>query len=88
MRVRAWSRRSWVWPVRGLVMSEAVALRKPVRRPAWLRAVRQGLDDGGAQVLVTVAQVKGSAPRDAGARMWVNASGAHDTIGGGRLEQQ
>ncbi len=69
-------------------MSEAVALRKPVRRPAWLRAVRQGLDDGGAQVLVTVAQVKGSAPRDAGARMWVNASGAHDTIGGGRLEQQ
>jgi len=37
-------------------------------------------------VLVTVAAVKGSAPRERGAVMIVTADGIHGTIGGGRLE--
>ncbi|MES2018245.1 MAG: xanthine dehydrogenase accessory protein XdhC [Pseudomonadota bacterium] len=39
-----------------------------------------------AAVLVTVAQVEGSAPREPGARMLVTAARAFDTIGGGHLE--
>jgi xanthine dehydrogenase accessory factor len=37
-------------------------------------------------VLVTVAIVEGSAPREPGAKMLVTARGQHDTIGGGHLE--
>jgi xanthine dehydrogenase accessory factor len=37
-------------------------------------------------VLVTVARVEGSAPREAGAKMLVTACGEFDTIGGGHLE--
>ncbi|MRW91579.1 xanthine dehydrogenase accessory protein XdhC [Duganella sp. FT80W] len=37
-------------------------------------------------VLVTVAIVEGSGPREPGARMLVSARGQHDTIGGGHLE--
>lgn len=37
-------------------------------------------------VLVTVAIVEGSGPREAGARMLVTADGQFDTIGGGHLE--
>ncbi len=37
-------------------------------------------------MLVTVADVRGSAPREPGARMIVTANAAHDTIGGGNLE--
>ena len=37
-------------------------------------------------VLVTVAMVEGSGPREPGAKMLVTASGQHDTIGGGHLE--
>ncbi|MFL6658007.1 MAG: xanthine dehydrogenase accessory protein XdhC [Massilia sp.] len=37
-------------------------------------------------VLVTVAHVEGSGPREAGARMLVTAQRAQDTIGGGHLE--
>lgn len=41
----------------------------------------------GAAALVSVHQVKGSAPREEGARMVVRPDGAfHGTIGGGRLE--
>lgn len=52
------------------------------RFQALLRDLRQGR----AWVLVTVAQGKGSTPRDAGARMWVTPAGPLDTIGGGHLE--
>lgn len=69
-------------------MSDTVALRRPVSRPSWLQATQNSLRRGEPVVLVTVAQVKGSAPRDAGAKMWVDAFGAHDTVGGGHLEQQ
>ncbi len=46
----------------------------------WLTA-----PDGPA-VLVTVAAVQGSAPREAGAKMLVTAARQFDTIGGGHLE--
>jgi xanthine dehydrogenase accessory factor len=43
----------------------------------------------GRAALVTVHRVKGSVPREAGARMIVRADGAlHGTIGGGQLEWQ
>src|SRR5919106_3245715 len=35
---------------------------------------------------VLVVETRGSAPRDAGTRMWVGASEVHGTIGGGNLE--
>ncbi|QOY95438.1 xanthine dehydrogenase accessory protein XdhC [Massilia sp. UMI-21] len=39
-------------------------------------------------VLVTVARVEGSVPREPGARMLVEAAGFRGTIGGGHLEQR
>jgi len=39
-------------------------------------------------VLVTVARVEGSAPREAGAKMLVTAESQFDTIGGGHLEMR
>jgi len=35
---------------------------------------------------VLIAETRGSAPREAGTRMWVNANEVHGTIGGGNLE--
>ncbi len=49
----------------------------------WL----SGAHDGAA-VLVTVALVEGSGPREAGARMLVTGARLHDTIGGGHLEMR
>ncbi|HJV02834.1 MAG TPA: xanthine dehydrogenase accessory protein XdhC [Burkholderiaceae bacterium] len=40
------------------------------------------------RVLVTVAQVAGSAPREPGAKMLITQDGAYDTIGGGHLEMR
>ncbi|MCG2586099.1 xanthine dehydrogenase accessory protein XdhC [Massilia sp. TS11] len=50
---------------------------------AWLSAPLQG-----AAVLVTVARVEGSGPREPGACMRVSAAAVVDTIGGGHLELQ
>ncbi|HZX28558.1 MAG TPA: xanthine dehydrogenase accessory protein XdhC, partial [Telluria sp.] len=47
----------------------------------WLTAMAAG-----PAVLVTVAAVEGSAPREPGARMLVGPAQAHGTIGGGHLE--
>ncbi|MBY0557952.1 MAG: xanthine dehydrogenase accessory protein XdhC [Burkholderiaceae bacterium] len=47
----------------------------------WLQAL-----PAGPAVLVTVAIVEGSVPREAGAHMLVTAHGQADTIGGGHLE--
>lgn len=38
-------------------------------------------------VLVTVAQVRGHAPRGAGSKMVVTSSGVHGSVGGGNLEE-
>lgn len=35
---------------------------------------------------VRITQVRGSSPREAGAEMFVSASGSHGTVGGGQLE--
>lgn len=50
------------------------------------RLILAELQRGRSCAMVTVAQVKGSAPREEGARMLVTADGFHGTIGGGTLE--
>lgn len=56
------------------------------------RALRQAalgcLADGTPAMLVSVAEIKGSTPREAGTRMLVSASAVQGTIGGGHLEWQ
>ncbi|MEP0508666.1 MAG: XdhC family protein, partial [Aurantimonas coralicida] len=49
-------------------------------------ALRAALAAGDSAVLVTVTEVRGSTPREAGAAMLVTADGMAGTIGGGRLE--
>ena len=49
---------------------------------AALRAARE------AGVLVTVSEVRGHAPRDAGAKMVVSAASTWSSIGGGNLEEE
>ncbi|HEY1611294.1 MAG TPA: xanthine dehydrogenase accessory protein XdhC [Paraburkholderia sp.] len=53
---------------------------------AWLTDLQQLLAHGDAAVLVTVARVEGSAPREAGTKMIVTRDQARHTIGGGHLE--
>ncbi len=53
---------------------------------AWLPDLQQLLAHGDAAVLVTVARVEGSAPREAGTKMIVTRDSAKHTIGGGHLE--
>jgi len=50
---------------------------------SWLKALNELTDPG---ILVTVAQVQGSGPREPGAKMLITATGLFDTIGGGHLE--
>ena len=52
----------------------------------WLDAVQRLRRDRHPGVLVTLASVRGHAPRAAGAKMVVTADAAWDSIGGGNLE--
>lgn len=52
----------------------------------WLAAVQHLRAAGVAGVLVTVAEVRGHAPREAGAKMVVGPDRTWDSIGGGNLE--
>jgi xanthine dehydrogenase accessory factor len=52
----------------------------------WLRAAIETVGRGESCVLVTVARTRGSAPREAGAKMLVWSGGTAGTIGGGHLE--
>ena len=54
----------------------------------WLEVLADCRRRGRAAVLVTVAAVRGSAPRDAGARMVVDPGQSWGTIGGGQLEHR
>jgi xanthine dehydrogenase accessory factor len=54
--------------------------------PAWLDAALERTERGQSCVLVTVAQTRGSAPREAGAKMLVWKDGTAGTVGGGHLE--
>ena len=53
----------------------------------WLSAVAQLRADGRPGVLVTVVEVRGHAPRNAGAKMVVSADGTWGSVGGGNLEE-
>jgi len=55
---------------------------------AWIDALARATAAGEDLVLVTVAAVRGSAPREAGTKMLVGAGWVHGTIGGGHLELQ
>jgi xanthine dehydrogenase accessory factor len=52
----------------------------------WLNDLQHLLAHGDAVVLVTVARVEGSAPREPGTKMIVTREDARYTIGGGHLE--
>lgn len=52
----------------------------------WLAALSELQQRGEAAVLVTVAEIQGSTPRESGARMVYTSAGQYDTIGGGHLE--
>jgi len=53
----------------------------------WVRAVELLRSERRAGVLVTVAEVRGHAPRDPGAKMVVAADRSWGSIGGGNLEE-
>lgn len=53
----------------------------------WLTALRQLQESRTPAVLVTVTDVRGHAPRNAGAKMVVAANASWGTIGGGQLEE-
>ena len=53
----------------------------------WAEAIAGAHQNCEGFVLATVLEVKGSTPRDRGAKMVITRLGAFDTIGGGRLEQ-
>jgi len=54
----------------------------------WVRQLADLGRQGEPAVLVTVAGVRGSAPRETGAKMLVTRSESHGTVGGGELEYQ
>ena len=54
----------------------------------WIGTLAGLVDAGEPVVAITVAGVRGSAPRETGARMLVTASETSGTIGGGRLEYE
>lgn len=53
---------------------------------AWLGPLLKGLERGEAAVLVHVAELAGSGPREIGAQMLVTETCLYGTIGGGELE--
>ena len=53
---------------------------------SWLRPLTESLARGDAAMLVHVAELKGSAPREVGAQMLVTEAALFGTIGGGELE--
>lgn len=53
-----------------------------------LKALKAGLDADDRGVMVTIANVRGSSPREAGAKMMLSKHGCLGSIGGGQLEHQ
>ncbi|MFC7503655.1 xanthine dehydrogenase accessory protein XdhC [Nocardioides sp. GCM10030258] len=53
----------------------------------WLRALQHLRDTRTPCVLVTVAEVRGHAPREAGAKLVVSATETWGSVGGGNLEE-
>jgi len=65
--------------------SRPFAWQKPSEMD-WLAALTTLASQAESAVLVTVAAVEGSSPREAGAKMVVTSTAQFDTIGGGHLE--
>lgn len=54
-----------------------------------MHGLREAIEQEGAACLVTILEVKGSAPREAGAKMTVSPGGTlYGTVGGGNLEKE
>jgi xanthine dehydrogenase accessory factor len=62
-----------------------MTVERPNERP-WVDHALSHLAAGEAVALISVLEVKGSTPREAGTRMVVTANEAFGTIGGGNLE--
>ena len=56
--------------------------------PRWLGALARHADGFVPSVLVTITEVRGSAPRDGGTKMVFTADRQDDTVGGGSLEYE
>ena len=54
----------------------------------WLEAVQELRAARTPSVIVTLAMVRGHAPRNGGAKMVVSADGLFGTVGGGNLEER
>ena len=54
---------------------------------AWLKTLSRLQEEGTPVVLVTIASVRGHAPRGAGSKMLVTESETRGSVGGGNLEQ-
>ncbi len=52
----------------------------------WISFLREAKQRGETAIAITVAETKGSVPRDTGTKMIVTANEVHGTIGGGHLE--
>ncbi len=52
----------------------------------WLAFVDEAIRESDPRVLVTIAQARGSAPRETGAKLLVSTTGIVGSIGGGNLE--
>lgn len=54
----------------------------------WIPALKTAIEEGRAATLVTIADTRGSAPREAGVKMLVTATETLGTVGGGNLEHE
>jgi len=54
----------------------------------WLTALEAAIEAGRPATLVTIADAKGSSPREAGVKMLVTGADSAGTIGGGNLEHE
>ncbi len=54
----------------------------------WLPALKDAIEAGHASILVTIADARGSAPREAGVKMLVTMDTSIGTVGGGNLEHE
>lgn len=54
----------------------------------WLPALKTAIQAGRAATLVTIADARGSAPREAGVKMLVTETETAGTVGGGNLEHE
>ena len=52
----------------------------------WIAFLKQAKQRGETAIVITVAETKGSVPRDTGTKMIVTENDVHGTIGGGHLE--